>query len=104
MAKFRTTVIRCGSETGTARSCLSRLVETLRTSPLDFRFAPFFMQSEVSADWRFFGNFDGTSFPFNIETNAPRVIGRLTAAISRNTQRADYGATLQLTNDDARLF
>lgn len=97
-------MIRCGSETGTARSCLSRLVETLRNSPLDFRFAPFFMQSEVSADWRFFGNFDGTSFPFNIETNDPRVIGRLTAAISRNTQRADYGATLQLTNDDARLF
>lgn len=74
---------------------IEALFDRLATDPLDRTFEPdcygnFVFQCEDDRRTNFFGNFHTYSHVFNIATDDPDLIARLTAAIRANQQRPDY--------------
>lgn len=96
VAPFRTTILRNGPD-ALARpgDDLGALLTLLHTHPLNAVYAPFMVQSEVTADHHFFGNFCGIAHPFLIETNDPAVIERLNLAIRENQERDGGSAPIR---------
>lgn len=94
---------------GQEPATVEELIEVLGQEPLDRtfeRFGGFISDISTVEAWgrpvvpeqfrtephtiRFFGNFLKLSHVFNIDTNDPDVIDRLTKAIQANQQRPDY--------------
>ena len=87
-----TTIISNGSKwAGEAPDIIDDLLEVLASQPLDRRFemSGNFIEP-FNGETRFWGNFLTVSHVFNIDTDEPDVIKRLTAAIRENQQRPDY--------------
>ncbi len=93
-----TTIISNGSKwavdtryNGDTSDPIDDLLEVLASTPLDRRFEKLGNFIEPFKDLtRFWGNFFIVSHVFDIDTNEPEVIEKLTAAIRENQQRADY--------------
>ena len=86
-----TTIISNGSRwAGQAPGDLDELLGVLAKHPLSARYAPFIHVSEIGGSTQFFGNFATVSHVFNIDTNDPETIAKLTEAITKNQQRPDY--------------
>lgn len=84
----RTTILRNGPDMDAGRDDLGALLALLHAQPLNPAYAPFMVQSEVTADHHFFGNFRSIVHPFLVETNDPDVIERLIIAIRLNEDLA----------------
>ena len=95
-----TTIISNGSKWyGEAPDSIDKLLEVLKDNTLDPRFSEygnFIIADGVSV--RFFGNFLNLSHVFNIRTDDPSVIAKLTRAIRENLRRDDYRAALAAKN------
>ena len=87
-----TTIISNGSKwLGEPPDPIEKLLEVLASHPLNrvFERCGNFIGPSAGGT-RFWGNFEGLSHVFDIETDDPDVIGRLTAAIRENQRRPDY--------------
>ena len=96
-----TTIIHNGSHwAGEEPDTLDELCAVLASEPLNRDFEAFgnfalhpveYTDGRVdSSITRFWGNFANVSHVFNIDSDDPAVIERLTKAIRENQQRADY--------------
>ncbi|GAI15735.1 unnamed protein product [marine sediment metagenome] len=88
-----TTIISNGSKwAGEKPDNLKVLFARLKKYQLDKTYEPFIVVSKYKAGFvEFAGNFMGISHVFNIFTDKPQTIKRLTKAINANRQRKDYG-------------
>lgn len=79
---------------------IDRLVEVLAVEPLDPRFLNYgrFILPLGGGKVRFFGNFFALSHVFNITTDDPALIGRLTVAIYDNMATPEFEALVGLTD------
>ena len=96
-----TTITSNGSKWyGEAPDSIDKLVEVLKGHTLDPRFTEYgsnFIVADVGSV-RFFGNFHNLSHVFNIRTDDPAIIAKLTRAIRENLRRDDYRAALAAKN------
>lgn len=79
---------------------IDRLVAVLAMEPLDPRFLNYgrFILPLGGGKVRFFGNFFALSHVFNITTDDPALIGRLTIAICDNMATREFEALVGLTD------
>jgi len=95
-----TTIISNGSKWyGEEPDGIDKLVEVLKANMLDPHFNKY--GKFITADRgsvRFFGNFHRLSHVFNIRTDDPAVIAKLSRAIHENLRRDDYRAALSAKN------
>lgn len=91
-----TTITSNGSKWhGEAPDSIDKLLEVLKENTLDPRFSEYgnFIMAEGQTV-RFFGNFLNLSHVFNIRTDDPVVIAKLTRAIRENLRRDNYRSAL----------
>lgn len=90
-----TEIISNGSKwAGQAPDTVEQLLTVLATQPLDSTFEDygnFITRSRIGRTVSYFGNFRNVSHVFNIRTDDPSVIRRLSRAIRANQRRPDYG-------------
>jgi hypothetical protein len=104
-----TTITSNGSKWyGEAPDSIDKLLEVLKENTLDPRFIEYgnFIIADVGSV-RFFGNFRDLSHVFNIRTDDPAIIAKLSRAIHENLRRDDYRAALaeknsHITADDIK--
>lgn len=88
-----TTIYSNGSKwAGEAPDTIDALLKVLTSAPLhrDFDGNFIYPLEDMPGTTRFWGNFETVSHVFCIDTDEPDVIKKLTAAIRKNQQRADY--------------
>jgi len=93
-----TTITSNGSKWyGEEPDSIETLLEVLKENMLDPRFSEYgnFIIADVGSV-RFFGNFLNLSHVFDIRTDDPGVIAKLTRAIRENLRRDDYRAAAAL--------
>ena len=96
-----TTIISNGSKWyGEEPDGIDKLVEVLKANMLDPHFDKYgkFITADRGGSVRFFGNFHRLSHVFNIRTDDPAVIAKLSRAIHENLRRDDYRAALSAKN------
>ncbi len=99
-----TTITANGSKWAfAAPDTINDLLKVMASGPLDRSFEAYgnFIYPGFEAT-QFMGNFLTVSHVFNIETDEPDVIEKLTAAIRENQQRPDYLAQPDPTKARAR--
>jgi len=92
-----TTIISNGSKWfGEQPDTVEKLLAVLKENMLDPQFSEYgnFITPEGYGTVRFFGNFHKLSHVFNIRTDDPKVIAKLTRAIRENLRREDYRAVM----------
>jgi hypothetical protein len=83
-------IISNGSKwVGQSPDSIDRLLQVLGESPLAPGLAPF-IYDQGNGHFRFFGSFANIAHVFQIYTDDPQTIERLTAAIRTNQEREDY--------------
>jgi hypothetical protein len=88
-----TRIVSNGSKwAGEAPDTIETLIEVLKAHMLDPGFSEYanFIRTTGKGEVHFFGDFRRLSHVFNIHTDEPKVIARLTRAIRENMRREDY--------------